>query len=37
MLESAAAMHDCELEIRQMGGAQSASSDRALAERWQPW
>jgi len=33
VLESAAAMYDCELEIRQMGGAQSADSDEELAER----
>jgi aminobenzoyl-glutamate utilization protein A len=33
VLEAAAAMHDCTLEIRAMGGAQSASSDPELAER----
>lgn len=33
VLEAAAAMHDCTLEIRSMGGAQSASSDGSLAER----
>jgi len=33
VLESAAAMYECELEIRPMGGAQSADSDPALAER----
>jgi len=33
ILEAAAAMHDCTLEIRAMGGAQSASSDPELAAR----
>lgn len=33
ILEAAAAMYDCALEIRAMGGAQSASSDAALAGR----
>jgi aminobenzoyl-glutamate utilization protein A len=33
VLEAAAAMHDCTLDIKLMGSAQSASSDRALAER----
>jgi aminobenzoyl-glutamate utilization protein A len=33
ILESAAAMHDCELEIEDMGGAQSATSDEELAKR----
>jgi len=33
VLESAAAMYECELEIRPMGGAMSADSDPALAER----
>jgi aminobenzoyl-glutamate utilization protein A len=33
VLEAAAAMHDCRLEIRAMGSAQSASSDEELSER----
>lgn len=33
ILEAAAAMHDCTLEIKAMGGAQSANSDHKLAER----
>jgi aminobenzoyl-glutamate utilization protein A len=33
VLEAAAAMHDCRLELRAMGSAQSADSDPALAER----
>jgi aminobenzoyl-glutamate utilization protein A len=33
VLESAAAMHGCTLEIREMGAAQSADSDPELAER----
>ena len=33
VLESAAAMYECELETRPMGGAKSADSDPALAER----
>jgi aminobenzoyl-glutamate utilization protein A len=33
VLEAAAAMHGCTLEIKHMGSAQSASSDRELAER----
>jgi aminobenzoyl-glutamate utilization protein A len=33
VLEAAAVMHDCTLEIRAMGGAQSASSDPELARR----
>lgn len=33
ILEGAAAMHDCTLEIEAMGSAQSASSDAELAER----
>jgi len=33
ILEAAAAMHDCTLQIRPMGAAQSASSDPQLAER----
>ena len=33
ILKSAAAMHDCHLEIKAMGGAQSANSDTKLAER----
>lgn len=33
VLESAASMHDCTLEVRAMGSAQSASSDAELAER----
>jgi aminobenzoyl-glutamate utilization protein A len=35
ILEAAAAMHDCSLEIRTMGGAQSADSDPALREQVQ--
>lgn len=33
VLQGAAAMHDCSLEIKAMGSAQSASSDPELAER----
>jgi len=33
VLESAAEMHDCTLEVREMGAAQSADSDQELAER----
>jgi aminobenzoyl-glutamate utilization protein A len=33
ILETAAAMHDCSLQLRAMGGAQSADSDPALMER----
>jgi aminobenzoyl-glutamate utilization protein A len=33
ILEGAAAMHDCELTLRQMGRAESASSDPELADR----
>lgn len=33
ILEAAAAMHDCRLELRAMGGAQRADSDAALIER----
>jgi aminobenzoyl-glutamate utilization protein A len=33
VLQGAAAMHDCSLELRAMGSAQSASSDPELAER----
>jgi aminobenzoyl-glutamate utilization protein A len=33
ILEAAAAMHDCRLEVKAMGGAQSADSDAALRER----
>jgi len=33
ILEAAAAMHDCSLEVKAMGGAQSADSDAALRER----
>jgi aminobenzoyl-glutamate utilization protein A len=33
ILEAAAAMHDCSLQLRAMGGAQSADSDPALMER----
>ncbi|MEJ2211989.1 MAG: amidohydrolase [Anaerolineae bacterium] len=33
VLEAAAAMHDCSLQLRAMGGAQSADSDAALMER----
>ena len=33
VLEAAARMHDCGLEIRAMGSAQSASSDPELAKR----
>ena len=33
VLRAAAEMHGCTIEIRQMGGARSADSDRALAER----
>lgn len=33
VLEAAAAMHDCSLQLRAMGGAESADSDPALAER----
>ena len=33
VLESAAAMHGCTLEVRAMGGAQSANSDAELVER----
>ena len=33
VLEAAAAMYDCELEVRAMGSAQSADSDAALAGR----
>ena len=33
ILEAAAAMHDCSLEVRAMGGAQSADSDAELRER----
>jgi aminobenzoyl-glutamate utilization protein A len=33
VLEAAASMHDCTLEVRAMGSAQSASSDAELADR----
>jgi aminobenzoyl-glutamate utilization protein A len=33
VLEAAASMHDCSLQLQPMGGAQSADSDAALAER----
>ena len=33
ILENAAAMHDCKLEIKAMGEAQSAKSDQVLADR----
>lgn len=33
VLKTAAEMHDCKLEIKAMGGAQSGDSDQALAER----
>ena len=33
VLEAAASMHDCRLEVRAMGSAQSASSDTELADR----
>jgi len=33
VLEAAAVMHDCTLQLRAMGGAQSADSDPALMER----
>jgi aminobenzoyl-glutamate utilization protein A len=35
ILEAAAAMHDCNLDVRAMGGAQSADSDAELRERVQ--
>ncbi|MCL7451728.1 MAG: amidohydrolase, partial [Anaerolineae bacterium] len=35
ILEAAAAMHDCSLEVRTMGGAQSADSDPALRDQVQ--
>jgi aminobenzoyl-glutamate utilization protein A len=35
ILEAAAAMHDCRLEVRAMGSAQSADSDAELRERVQ--